>query len=234
MLLFWKDLGEDITDGITASVQQYTISAVPFGLTAPEINLTLDASNYMVCTSTKCKADFQSASQLTALSYDVSIVAKNSLNDGYSEHQVCSNMTIGRDHVCPHFCKDTIISIERLKFKSHFCNVISSGSHNDLLFVDIRSDFNNVVLISCRPLMRFIGKASCEATYSTFSDTYSEASHDVGGAQDVISVFLFVGSEPEANLSIAVATNGGKQDVMVEGYRTGIALYSKHVNTKIA
>ena len=88
-------ISEDITDGITARVQNYTISAVPIGVAAPAINLTLEASNSSVCIADTCKVDFQSISNMTALYYSVHVTAKNLLIDGYSEGQVCSNTSIG-------------------------------------------------------------------------------------------------------------------------------------------
>ena len=64
---------------------------MPIGLSAPEINVTLDAG--YSCTSTVCKGNFQEMSEMSALYYSVSIFAKNLLMDGYSEEQVCSNRT---------------------------------------------------------------------------------------------------------------------------------------------
>lgn len=101
-----------------------------------------------------------------------------------------------------------------------FCN-FSVGATNDLLSVDIRkSDFLEVI---CRPLTRFEGTASCVVTYMILPDAvnYIEASDTVGGAEDIISVLLI--GAPEMTISIAAATQGGTQDIVVNGsFETGI------------
>ena len=91
-----QDAGEDITASITASVQKYIINAEPIGITAPAINVTLSAFDHSVCSSTKCKHDFQSTSDMSALHYSVYVIAKNILSDGYSEGRICSNLTISK------------------------------------------------------------------------------------------------------------------------------------------
>ena len=87
-------MGEDITAGITASVQKYIINAVPIGITAPAINVTLSAFDHSVCSSTKCKHDLQSTSDMSALHYSVYVIAKNILPHGFSEKQICNNLII--------------------------------------------------------------------------------------------------------------------------------------------
>ena len=89
-------MGEDITAGITVNVQNYIISVVPVGIVAPAINASLGASDSHVCTDTKCEYDFQRSSQMSALYYSVYVTAKNLLSDGYSERQICSNLTISK------------------------------------------------------------------------------------------------------------------------------------------
>ena len=93
-------MGEEITASITASVQNYIISAVPIGLTAPAINVTLSALDRSVCSSTKCEHDFPSTTDMSALHYSVYVIAKNILSDGYSEAQICSNVKISEYSVC--------------------------------------------------------------------------------------------------------------------------------------
>ena len=94
-----QDVGEDITASITASVNKYIINAVPIGISAPAINVTLGAFDHSVCSSTKCKHDFQSTSDMSALHYSVYVIAKNILPDGYSEGRICSNLTISKFNV---------------------------------------------------------------------------------------------------------------------------------------
>ena len=98
-LLSLQDAGEDITASITASVQEYIVSAVPIGISAPAINVTLEAFDHSVCSSTKCKHDFQSTSDMSALHYSVHVIAKNILPDGYSDGRICSNLTIGTKQI---------------------------------------------------------------------------------------------------------------------------------------
>ena len=66
---------------------------MPFGLSAPEINVTLGAGDSNVCTNTLCKKEFQETTNMLALYYSVSVFAKNLLMNGYSEGQMCSYRT---------------------------------------------------------------------------------------------------------------------------------------------
>ena len=91
-------MGEEITAGITASVQDYIISAVPIGIAAPAINASLGASDSSICTDTKCEYNFQRSSEMSALYYSLYVTAKNLLSDGYSDRQICSNLTISKEH----------------------------------------------------------------------------------------------------------------------------------------
>ena len=94
--------------------------------------------------------------------------------------------------------------------------------------MDFRKQFSNVVEVLCRPLTRFEGTASCEVAYTIIpdSESYTERSDSVGGAEDIISVLLTTTTGPGSNLSVAVATRGGKQDVAVEGtFQTGKHLH---------
>ena len=85
---------EDITAGVTAGVQNYIISAVPVGITAPTINVSLGSS---ICSDTKCKYDFQRSSEMSAHYYSVYVTAKNLLFYGYSDRQNCSNIEISKE-----------------------------------------------------------------------------------------------------------------------------------------
>ena len=88
-----QDFDEYITDGITASVQNYIIHV------APEINVTLEANDSAVCSSTSCKYDYYQVKTETLDYYEVSITTKNLLTDGYSETQVCSSTMISKNHI---------------------------------------------------------------------------------------------------------------------------------------
>ena len=101
-----------------------------------------------------------------------------------------------------------------------------SGPRNDLLSVAIRRNMSDVVQVLCRPLTRFEGRASCEVAYSTIPNTENMVkSESVGGARDIITVLLMSTAGPEATLTVAAATRGGKQDVVVEGtFETGIEI----------
>ena len=77
--------------------------------------------------------------------------------------------------------------------------------------------------VVCRSLTRFEGTASCEVAYTIIpdSESYTERSDGVGGAEDVISVLLTTTTGP--GISVAAATRGGKQDVTLEGtFQTGL------------
>ena len=104
--------------------------------------------------------------------------------------------------------------------------VYFSGPRNDLLSVAIRRNMSDVVQVLCRPLTRFEGRASCEVAYSTIPNTENMVkSESVGGARDIITVLLMSTAGPEATLTVAAATRGGKQDVVVEGtFETGIEI----------
>ena len=91
-----QDLKEDITASITASVQEYIISAIPIVIAAPAINVTLGAIDHSVCSSTKCRHNFQRIGDMSALHYNVNVIAKNLLSDGYSDGRICNNLTIGK------------------------------------------------------------------------------------------------------------------------------------------
>ena len=91
-----QDLKEDITASITASVQEYIISAIPIVIAAPAINVTLGAIDHSVCSSTKCRHNFQRIGDMSALHYNVNVIAKNLLSDGYSDGRICNNMTISK------------------------------------------------------------------------------------------------------------------------------------------
>ena len=88
-----QDFDEYITDGITASVQNYIIHV------APEINVTIEANDSAVCSSTSCKYDYYQVKTETLDYYEVSITTKNLLTDGYSETQVCSSTMISKNHI---------------------------------------------------------------------------------------------------------------------------------------
>ena len=100
-----QETTEEITEGITASVQSYFINIVPIAVNAPSINITI------VCRA-MCKYTFQNTTKMSALHYSVIIAAKNVLSDGYSESSKCSNKTISKAililncHLnCPTFCR---------------------------------------------------------------------------------------------------------------------------------
>ena len=84
-----------ITDGITARVQRYLISAVPISVSAPAINVSVGATDETVCTNV-CEYQFQNTTEMLALYYSVFVIAKNILADGYSESELCSNKTISK------------------------------------------------------------------------------------------------------------------------------------------
>lgn len=96
LIFLLQDIVEDITAGITADVQKYIISLVPVGIAAPAINATLGATDRNVCSSKRCKFDFERIEEMLALYYDLYITAKNLLTDGYGEAQICSNLTISK------------------------------------------------------------------------------------------------------------------------------------------
>ena len=111
-----------------------------------------------------------------------------------------------------------------------------AGATNDLLSVDVRKNFSEVVQILCRPLTRFEGSASCEVVYRMVpgADSYTETSDRAGGAEDIISVLLTPTTGPGMNLSVAAGTRGGKQDVVVEGtFGTGINMHIRYTASKV-
>ena len=111
-----------------------------------------------------------------------------------------------------------------------------AGARNDLLSVDVRKNFSEVVQILCRPLTRFEGSASCEVVYRMVpgADSYTETSDRAGGAEDIISVLLTPTTGPGMNLSVAAGTRGGKQDVVVEGtFGTGINMHIRYTASKV-
>ena len=86
-----QDLCEHyITDGITGSVQNYIIHV------APDVNVTLDASNSTICSSTSCKYNYQATNEMSDFNSTVYVIEKNLLTDRQSERQVCSNKTISK------------------------------------------------------------------------------------------------------------------------------------------
>ena len=88
-----QEFDEYITDGITASVQNYIIHF------PPEINVTIEANDSAVCSSISCKYDYQVKTE-TLDYYEVSITTENLLTDGYSgETQVCSSTMISKNHI---------------------------------------------------------------------------------------------------------------------------------------
>ena len=117
------------------------------------------------------------------------------------------------------------------------CAYILAGARNDLLSVDVRKNFSEVVQILCRPLTRFEGSASCEVVYRMMvpeADSYTETSDRVGGAEDIISVLLTPTTGPGMNLSVAAGTRGGKQDVVVEGtFETGINMHIRYTASTV-
>ena len=93
-----QDLCEHyITDGIIVSVQNYIIHV------APDVNVTLDASNSTICSSTSCKYNYQATNEMSDFNSTVYVIAKNLLTDRQSERQVCSNKTISK---CVCVCKN--------------------------------------------------------------------------------------------------------------------------------
>ena len=111
-----------------------------------------------------------------------------------------------------------------------------AGARNDLLSVDVRKNFSEVVQILCRPLTRFEGSASCEVVYRMVpgADSYTETSDRAGGAEDIISVLLTPTTGPGMNLSVAAGTRGGKQDVVVEGtFETGIHMHIRYTASTV-
>jgi hypothetical protein len=116
------------------------------------------------------------------------------------------------------------------------CAHVLAGARNDLLSVDVRKNFSEVVQILCRPLTRFEGSASCEVVYRMVpgADSYTETSDRAGGAEDIISVLLTTSTGPGMNLSVAAGTRGGKQDVVVEGtFETGIHMHVRYTASKV-
>ena len=77
--------------------------------------------------------------------------------------------------------------------------------------MDIRRNSNNTFEILCRPLTQFEGNASCEVLYR-IEGSSTKTSEGVGGAGDMIPVLL-----PPFSVVVSVTTQGGKQDVVVEG-----------------
>ena len=99
---------QEITDGISASVRSYTISAIAIGVSAPEVNVTLEGDNHKVCNN-GCQYTFQNMTQWTALHYSVFVTAKNVLHNGYSEGRICNSIPLcklHRYHGC-NFCDCT-------------------------------------------------------------------------------------------------------------------------------
>ena len=88
-----QDFTDDITAGISASVQHYITSAVPNGVAAPEINMTLEAHDESVCNG-NCHYTFNDFTGMTALYYSITVIAKNVLHHGYSEGRMCNNIPI--------------------------------------------------------------------------------------------------------------------------------------------
>ena len=94
LFLCTKDLMQDITDGISASVRSYTISVMATGISsAPELNVTLEGDDDTVCKSI-CQYTFQNMTDLTALHYSVFITAQNVLYNGHSERKICNSIPL--------------------------------------------------------------------------------------------------------------------------------------------
>lgn len=96
-LCFWQDLGENITDSISANVVNYTISIVPVESSVPERNITIMAHDQSSCTYSVCKYTiFNNLTEMSAHSYNVYVTAKNTLFDGHSEKKTCNNRPISK------------------------------------------------------------------------------------------------------------------------------------------
>ena len=136
-----QDFDEYITDGITASVQNYIIHV------APEINVTLEANDSAVCSRTSCKYDYYQVKTETLDYYEVSITTKNLLTDGYSETQVCSSTMIS---------KNQIIMVMMNRFHASAGPLIRG---NDTPLFNLQRNFSDVEKILSWPLTRFEGTA---------------------------------------------------------------------------
>ena len=90
----------NITDHLSANVLSYTISVVPVEIAAPEINVTIMADDLSSCTNMTCKYTFEDLTEMSVLSYNIYVTAKNILFDGYSENSKCTNRPISKKLRC--------------------------------------------------------------------------------------------------------------------------------------
>ena len=67
MACYWQNLEEDITDGISANIVSYSISAVPVEIAGLEINVTIMADDFNSCTNMTCKYTFEDLTEMSTL-----------------------------------------------------------------------------------------------------------------------------------------------------------------------
>ena len=210
-------MNENITDdGISANVTSYIISAVPIGISVPEINITLDARNEHLCNNT-CHHTFHNTSGMLAVYYSWILSAKNDLLDGYSDIKMCSYIPICKAilfHAIDEYCEDCILT-----------NVsFIIGVKNDLLSIEMKENCSGEIEILCRILSRYVGEARCEIIYkiNETGQSFTDISHIYGSANDIIPVLLTTSFYPYLIISVQASTVGGKQEVVVEGiFETG-------------
>ena len=106
--------------------------------------------------------------------------------------------------------------------KSLLLIIYFAGARNDLLDVEVRQKGTNGVEVLCRLLSRFKGTANCEVMYTVYTvlPYHTVKSERIGGAEDVIIVFLSESFEPNTLVTLETYTVGGKQDAKVLGVFT--------------
>ena len=93
--IFCQDLGENITDGISANIVGYTISVVPVESAAPEISI--NATKMGCDCNTTCKYILKNLTEMLKVSYYIYVTAKNVLFDGHSEEETCFIVPISKN-----------------------------------------------------------------------------------------------------------------------------------------
>ena len=96
--------------------------------------------------------------------------------------------------------------------------------------MDLRHKFSGSVEVVCRLFSRFEGLAKCRVQYwivpwTERQTSYADTSDIAGRAGDVLPITLSARFEPNAILVMQASTEGGKQEVSVEGIRLETGRY---------
>ena len=88
----------DISVGISAAVESYTIGTVPLGVESSDINATVEDSDHSSCTSTSCKYCVKNLTVMSASTYSIYVTASDFLSDGYySDRTACTDTPISKE-----------------------------------------------------------------------------------------------------------------------------------------